>query len=132
MGSVRRQLIAFSLMASPAMAEVCEKQRPGWSPADGPATMVTELVQFLVWGGGGLILLGLVLGLYFRKTIILNAVMLVTLIMAVPYIWPLDPSTRQLAMTEGCIGAPTLVLAVLGLVWMACLAGTLLKRKEVK
>jgi hypothetical protein len=132
MGPLRRQLIALFLMASPAMAEVCDKQRPGWTPADGPATMFTELVQFLVWGGGGVVVLGLILGLYFRKTIVLNAVLLVSLIMAVPYIWPLDPETRYFAMTEGCIGAPTLVLGVLGLIWVAALIGALWKKKEVK
>jgi hypothetical protein len=131
MGSFRRQLIAYLLMTTPAMAEVCDKLRPGWSPADGPATMVTELVQFLIWGGGGVVLLGLILGLYLRKAIILNAIMLVTLIMAVPYIWPLDPTTRQIAMTEGCVGQPTLVLVVLGLIWVVCLGGTLLKKKGV-
>jgi hypothetical protein len=132
MGSFRRQLIAYLLMASPAMAEVCETVRPGWSPADGPATMVTELLQFLVWGGGFVVVLGVILGLYFRKTIILNAVMLITLIMAVPYIWPFDAANRQLALTEGCVAAPTLVLAVLGLVWVAALVGALTKKKEVK
>ncbi len=129
MGSFRRQLTTYVLMASPAMADVCESVRPGWSAADGMATMVTELLQFLVWGGGGLVIIGVILGLYFRKTIVLNGVMLVTLIMAVPYLWPLDPVNRNLAMTEGCVGAPTLVLAVLGLVWLASLGGALRKKK---
>jgi uncharacterized membrane protein len=132
MGSFRRQLIAYVLMASPAMAQVCESVRPGWTPADGPNTMITELVQFLVWGWGGLLIIALVLGLYFRKPIVLNAVLLVTLIMSVPYIWPLDPANRSLAMTEGCVGAPTLVLVVLGLIWVAALIGALWKKKEVK
>jgi hypothetical protein len=132
MGSFRRQLIAYALMASPAAAEVCDKVRPGWSPADGPATMVTELMQFLIWGWGGLLIIALVLGLYFRKVIVLNAVLLVSLIMAVPYIWPLDAETRQFAITEGCVGASTLVMATLGLIWVAALIGALWKKKEVK
>jgi hypothetical protein len=129
MGSFRRQLIILFLMASPAMAEVCANQRPGWTPADGPATALTEVLHFLLWGGGGVVILGLLLGLYLRRSIILNAVMLVTLIMAVPYIWPLDPTTRQFALAEGCVGPSTLVIGLLGLIWIAALGGTLLKRK---
>jgi hypothetical protein len=128
MGPLRRQLIAFCLMASPAMAEVCTTQRPGWTVADGPATAFSELMQFLIWGGGGVLLAALVLGLYLRKSIILNAVLLISLVMSVPYIWPLDAAARQLAMTEGCVGAPTLVIATLGLIWVAALVGALWKR----
>lgn len=129
MGSFRRQLILLWLTACPAMAEVCTSLRPGWVPANGPATMFNELVQFLIWSGGGIVLLGLVLGLYLRRAIILNAVMLISLIMAVPYIWPLDPTNRAFAIAEGCVGQPTLVLGLLGLIWVGSLAGTLLKRK---
>ncbi|MGL4321630.1 MAG: hypothetical protein ACRCS3_12270 [Paracoccaceae bacterium] len=117
------------MMASPAMAEVCDKQRPGWTVADGPATVFSELVQFVVWGGGGVLIAALVLGLYLRKNIILNAVLLIAVVMSVPYVWPLDPMTRQLAVTEGCIGAPTLVIGALGMIWVAALVGALWKRK---
>jgi hypothetical protein len=131
MGPLRRQLIAYALMASPAAAEVCNTLRPGWTIADGPASAFSELLQFLLWGGGGILLVAVTLGLYFRKAIVLNAVLLVTLIMAVPYIWPLDPATRQLGLTEGCVGAPTLVIGVLGAIWIAALSGALWKKKEV-
>jgi hypothetical protein len=132
MGPVRRQLIAYGLMVSPAMAGICETARPRYQAVVGPVTMFGELVHFLLWGGGWALVLGVIAGFYFRKAIVLSAVLLVSLIMAVPYIWPLDPVNRQLAMTEGCVGAPTLVIGVLGAVCLACLAGILLKRKEVR
>ena len=129
MGSFRRQLIIWGMTASPAMAEVCQTLRPRWAVADGPATALSEVVQFLWWGGGGVVVLALILGLYLRKSIILNGVMVVVLIMSVPYLWPLDAAMQQLAMTEGCVGPSTLVIGLLGLIWVAALVGTLLKRK---
>jgi hypothetical protein len=131
MGSLRRQLIAYMLMAGPAMAEVCAQQRPGWTAADGPATMFNELVQFLIWGGGGVLIAALVLGLYLRKAFILNGVLIVALIMAVPYVWPLDATAVQLAIAEGCIGQPTLVIGLLALVWLGALLGVMRKPKAL-
>ncbi len=129
MGPFRRQLMILLMTASPAMAGVCETVRPGWVPSDGAASALTEVMHFLLWGGGAVPIVGLALGLYFRKSIILNAVLLVTLIMSVPYIWPLDATTRTLAMAEGCIGQPTLVIAALGVIWVAALAGVLIGKK---
>lgn len=132
MGPLRRQLtlmIMLVLATSPAMAEVCETMRPDWSADDGPATAVSEVIQFLIWGGGAFAIVGLLVGLYLRKAIILHGVMVVTLIMAVPYLWPIDPTARNLATAEGCVGPATFVTVLLGVIWVAALAGTLLKRK---
>jgi hypothetical protein len=131
MGSVRRQLILCMavLAASPAAAGVCESVRPDWTAAAGIASGLDEVLRFLGRGGGAVLLLGLLAGLYLRKTIILNAVMVVTLIMAVPYLWPLDPLMQAQSRTEGCVGPATLVTGLLAMVWVAALGGTLFKRK---
>lgn len=118
------------LTAGPAMAEVCSGVRPGWTPADGAVSAIGEVLRFVLWGGGAVLIAALIAGLYWRKRVVLNGVLLVALVMAVPYIWPLDPVARSFALTEGCVGPATLVIGVLGLIWAAALGGTLLKRKE--
>ena len=131
MGSFRRQLaVWFSLTASPAMAQVCATQRPDWTAADGAATALGEVLQFLVWGGGGVLIAALVAGLYFRKSIVLNGVLLVALIMAVPYLWPLNPIAQRQAINEGCMGETTLVIGLLGLIWVLAAGGALFRRKK--
>ncbi|MGL5012657.1 MAG: hypothetical protein ACRC6I_22545 [Paracoccaceae bacterium] len=119
-----------ALMASPAMAEVCSAVRPGWSPGDGAVSVLGEAVRFLLWGGGAVLIAAVAAGIYWRKSIVLNAVLLLAVVMAVPYLWPLDPVTRGLAVAEGCVGPATGAIALLGLIWVAALVGLTLKRKE--
>ncbi len=44
MGPVRNGLIALLAAATPALAGVCDTERPGWHAADGPATGLDELL----------------------------------------------------------------------------------------
>jgi hypothetical protein len=129
MGPFRRQLILFLATATPAMAEVCEKTRPGWSPADGPVTALGEALVFAMTPAALLLIVGVGAGWYFRQQLVLSAVVLASLVFAFPRIWPVNPDLLAAASAEGCIGPSSLVIGFLGLIWMAAMAGLILRRK---
>ena len=65
MGPLRRGLsaAALSLLASPALANVCETHRPDWSPQDGPVSAIGELFHMFTTLPGLAILGAFVLAL---------------------------------------------------------------------
>ncbi len=61
MGSFRRRLITIACcLPTTSAAEVCDKQRPLWSPEDGTATAVDELIA-VITSSVGLALIALTL-----------------------------------------------------------------------
>jgi hypothetical protein len=132
MGSFRRQLIALLLTTTPAYAEVCSVLRPGWSPADGPVSGWHEVIGFFTSIAGAALIIVLIIAVVFRLRLVLQGVVLIILVLAFPIIWPLDPGALQEARNEGCIGPPTMVIGLLGLLWLIAIAATFLRRKEVK
>jgi hypothetical protein len=131
MGPLRRQLILFMVTATPAMAEVCDKSRPGWSPDHGPVTALGEALVFAATPAALLLLAGVGVGWYLRQQLLLTAVVMASLVFAIPRIWPVNPDLTAAARAEGCMGPPTLVIGLLGLIWLGAMAGLLLRRKGV-
>ena len=109
MGPLRRGL-ALALLPLPARADVCQTQRPDWDGV--PVTALGEALGLLL-SAAGLVLLCLSLAaLRFRNqwiglaTILLWTVFFSVLTMA-------DPTgVRALAQAEGCIGPPSLFIAL--------------------
>ncbi len=128
MGPVRRGLIALLLSGSPALAEVCDQERPGWHPQDGPASGLDE-VLFLATSLPGLGLLGaltlavLVGGrLYWALTALFAGVIALAL-------WLLRRAPDDImnaAIAEGCVGPQGLSIAVC----VTILAGALLGLRQ--
>ncbi len=114
MGSFRRGLTySFCLIASPGWAEVCDKERPYWSPSDGPASAFTELYNFvlnpLVLGLMALSIFAMATG---RRRFLLPIAalwLLVLLVLLMPY--EMD-DVHYAAIKEGCIGPRHLSIAV--------------------
>lgn len=112
MGSVRRGVI-LSLAPTPALAEACDKIRPGWD--GGEVGAVSEAIT-LFSSPIALILLFLT-ALVFRFRSSRGALALCLfwsfLITAVTFFDPTG-GVRTQAITEGCVGSPWLFIAVVG------------------
>lgn len=116
--------LVVSLMASPAFAEVCDKERPRWNPADGRVNVFEELYLFLTSPLGiGLIAL-IATTLYFRRRwlSLLCAALIFTVatIVALNWFW-LGDGIITAAFNEGCRASPIVTIGVLVLlsVWLA-------------
>ncbi len=109
MGPLRGGLI-LSLLASPVWAEVCDKERPHWDGT--PATAWTEAIALFASPLGLILLLATAFAVRWRSTwgglaVTVGWTGFVTLILSH------DPTgLREFAMAEGCIGPPTLFIAL--------------------
>lgn len=121
-----RLILLFALLPFPALAGVCNKERPDWSPALGAASGLDELV-FLFTSLPGLGLLGALTlaALSAQKRYFAITAVFATLI-GTALSLPPDDLTRT-AITEGCVGPQTLsitvcaVIALIALVFLALL-----------
>ncbi|MDQ2094036.1 hypothetical protein [Rhodalgimonas zhirmunskyi] len=118
-------------LPSTLMAEVCDKERPDWTPASGPATGLDEML-FLFTSLPGLGILGaLILALLTRqKRYLAISALFSGLIATALYVSSTQPDAlTQQAIAEGCVGpqgppvlASTLIcavsLALLALRWL--------------
>lgn len=112
----RSWAIAITMIAStPAVAEVCDKVRPAWNPANGPVTQFEDLALFLT-EPIGLIVLGLAVAAVFLRKIWLT-VFVVTLLVAIIALnistWVEADDVTNFAISEGCIAAPVLTTITL-------------------
>ena len=114
MGPIRRGLILLPLLMAPSagMAQVCEQQRPGWDGA--PVSAFGELV-FLMQTP---IVLALILAtaLAFRLRNQWVGLVVVVGWSTITYFMN-SGTTNADAITEGCIGSPTLFI---GMVFALC------------
>ncbi|MGH1458072.1 MAG: hypothetical protein ACRBBT_04140 [Paracoccaceae bacterium] len=104
------------LGAGPALAEVCDKERPNWSPDQGPANGLTETYHVFTTAPGLVLLALLAAALYFKRPSLWTPVALVAGLLAM-LTWAgakLDPTGfHQMARAEGCVAQPTLPIAIL-------------------
>ncbi len=122
MGPVRRGLtaaLALALVPGALRAEVCDKVRPNWEP--GTQTTAFNEALFLFSTLPSLILLAATaLVLYFRHQ--WGALIVVVLWTGFVSILAFsgDPTgIEQMAVTEGCVGSPTLFIAAVAAICVA-------------
>lgn len=127
MGPLRRRLnrvqgwaLFAALMALPgaAMAEVCDKERPGWDGA--PASVLDEAISLSATVPSLILILATALALRFRSAkgglaVVVLWTAWVSVIAFVGYATPV----RRAALQEGCIASPALFI---GLVAAICVA----------
>ncbi len=109
MGPVRGKLIAglALLVPAPALAEVCDKLRPGWAVADGPVGWLGEML-FTFTSPPGLALLalfGLAMWRGWRWLLVIVTLAAVTLAFLL-YVGN-GAEMAAMARREGCIGSQT-------------------------
>ena len=107
MGPVRGRLIAglALLVPAPALAEVCDKLRPGWVAADGPVGWFGEML-FTFTSPPGLALLVLFgLAMWRGWRWLLALVSLAAFALAFLLYIGSGAELAALAQAEGCIGA---------------------------
>lgn len=117
-------ILVMLVMTSPAFAEVCDKERPRWNPADGRVNAFEKLYFFLISPVGiGLVIL-IAATLYFRKRwlsfLCAGLVFTVAAITALNWFW-LGDSIIAAAYKEGCRASPVVTVGVLVLlsIWLA-------------
>ncbi len=107
--------VGLLFLASPTLAEVCDKERPDWSPADGPVTMLGETLGFLS-SPIGLALMGMVLAAFLVNKLWTSLVCgFVMAMLAVAFLGEaLQPIEIALAARqEGCTASPLLTALIL-------------------
>jgi hypothetical protein len=123
MGSLRRQLSILIITITPAWAEVCDKDRPAWSAADGPVSQWGEALHFLTTLPPLLLIAALIAGWVFRQPILFNIVTIIALVLLFPLLFPLNQQGLASAMAEGCKGPTTIVIGMLAAICCTALAG---------
>ena len=125
---VLRATAALIVLGTPALAEVCDKVRPGWDPSDGPIGPVGEAIH-LATSPPGLVLIALLAATFVLRNWALaggTAIAALALVALIEMDWRglIDGSMVAYATAEGCKASPTLfsavaiLLAGLGL-WLA-------------
>ncbi len=115
MGPVRGGLI-LTFIASSAMAEVCDKERPFWDRTSGPASMFDELIA-LSLNPPSMVLLGLSIITFALKLRALQWALaplwlLAAVVAVANYYGPILDDVRWEAIGEGCIGSPLLFVGL--------------------
>lgn len=114
----------MGLAAAPAWAEVCDKVRPNWDPGT-PATAWSELIGLM--GTPPSLVLLLLTGLVLRFRHQWGGVAIVvlwTIWISVLVFLGADTEAQKLAIQEGCVGSPTLFIAVIAAICVATILYT--------
>jgi hypothetical protein len=108
------KLIQSTLMAlaasAPAIAEVCDKERPAWNPQDGPVSQIDDLVLFFSAPLGLTVLVMAGTCILLRKTwfTVLVITFLFTVVALLTITWFEDNHVKSAAVSEGCLTTPVL------------------------
>ena len=98
------------IASTPAAAEVCDKVRPAWNPADGPINQFEDLTLFFI-EPLGLLVLALTLAAALLRKIWITAIV-VALLFAIAALnistWIEADDVTNFALLEGCMTAPVL------------------------
>lgn len=112
-----------------ALAEICEKVRPTWTPGT-QATAWGELIALMGTPPSLVLLLLTALAIRFRHQ---WGALIVTVIWTVwvSLVAMSGPDeTRQAAINEGCIGSPTLFIAAVAAICVAMILYTVPRKQE--
>ena len=132
MGSFRGRLtltVATTLLASPALADVCDTDRPEW---DGrPVTLLDEAVG-LFQSPIPLFLLGaLAVAILFRHAMGTAIVALLWSFFISMIVWPDATGQRSARIAEGCEAQPTLFIAASAALCFAAVIYTARREKRL-
>ena len=128
MGPVRRGLSLLLLAPAPAWAEVCGTERPGWDGS--PVSMVGEAVTLILSPLGIILLVATLLALRTRSqwggvAVVIGWTGFATILTVA------DPTgLRDLARAEGCVGSPTLFIALAAAISVATILYTAPRKRE--
>lgn len=111
MGPLRRGLI-LALLPAPALAEVCDTERPSWDGS--PVSAIDEAIALFSSPPVFLLLLATVIAIRFRLKKMAPGVAVLWTIAVSMVAMPTTNSIRLAGITEGCIGSPTLFIALVG------------------
>ncbi|AML53799.1 hypothetical protein [Falsihalocynthiibacter arcticus] len=108
--------IVAVLVASPAFAEVCDKDRPRWDPSSGRINQFEELYYFFTSPLGIGLLFLIAATLYVKKrwlsVLCATLIFLIAALTTASWLWFGDEIIHA-AHREGCRAAPLLTIAVL-------------------
>ena len=116
MGSVRRIIIFFwplLFWAQPLFAEVCDKERPDWSPLDSPQTAISELVMFLTGPIGIFISLMTIANLCLNTRWFSIFMLGLSLLLTFSIMVESSNHITLAAIREGCMASPVLFILFL-------------------
>ena len=118
----------LSTAAPAALAEVCDKARPSWNPADGPVGAWGEMLANLLSVPGLVVLTIAILALFSRSMWVPLALSLLSFALAwrihfghknpLPWAAEMHAHSRQ----EGCVGPAGLAIALFVVIGIALLA----------
>lgn len=121
----RAQLIAPFLPAT-AFAEVCDKERPNWTPGT-ETTAITEAIALFLSAPALILLVATAICFRFKSQwgAVAVVVLWTILVSLVAFVAPADPTgVHQLAILEGCIGSPSLFIAIVAALSVALILYT--------
>ena len=106
---IQSTLIALAAPA-PAIAEVCDKERPDWNLQDGPVSQLDDLGLFFSDPLGLTVLAMAGACILFRKTWFTALVItfLITVVALLTISWSEDYHIKSAAVSEGCMTTPVL------------------------
>ncbi len=124
------------LLPGAALAEVCDKIRPGWDISNGPVSQVDNVLFFFSASPATIILVGLIvisLLLRNRWMCLISALVSIALATILMLDWVLEwgGKVTEFGIAEGCVVPPYLLSAVFLAVFFVCLSVALRRRREV-
>lgn len=116
--------VALFALGDEAWADVCRQVRPGWSPEDGPVSMLGEAVTLLFSGGSLFLLLASALATKTRNfwfsTVVAGGWFIIA---GVHYFITQNPVGIDVeARLQGCIGSPAIGIFLFFVFGVAMLA----------
>lgn len=115
------------LLPGAALAEVCDKTRPGWDISNGPVSQVDNVLFFLSASPGAtLVFVGLIaISLFLRNRLLclLSALVSVVLAAVLVFDWILEwgGAVTEAGIAEGCVVSPYLLSAIFLAIFFLCL-----------
>lgn len=128
MGPLRGGLI-LSLLAGPALAEVCDKARPGWDGA--PVTALDEAMFLFTTPISLFLIAALATAVVFRHAMGAALVALLWGFYITSLILPDQAGTDAAARAEGCAASPALYIALSGAICLAAVIYTARREKRL-
>ncbi len=128
MGPLRGGLI-LSLLASPALAGVCDETRPAW---DGmPVTALDEALYLFTTPISLFLIAALATAVVFRHAMGAALVALLWGFFITSLILPDGAGTSAAAITEGCAASPALYIALSGAICLSAVIYTARREKRL-